>query len=483
MKTALTALWLTMLMVVPTWAAEDFTGTKEVRLIHGDLGSPKAKTVVITDKAKIEKLVATIKLEKKVPCACDHIQHAVFVTAAGEITVSLCDHCFDVGKATYRMPPEFYKLYMAYWQEASARQPSDSHQRGEGGKAVAQPAYTSYYTGQITAIGKGTLNLHVLRGHSGIIHPVNVDKKTVVVLLDGKAGELSDLKVGQWIKVYWNLEPSDPKQQRIVKIEPGMPWWAAQRLADLEKNVGAVEISLMVFIGQIEQDGVTIRYSGPGDLEELHLVGPDHPGGYKEPFQARLQSDEMAKLLRHLAFEGFLAGAMDNGQKDATLKPPATPYLKLSVGKFYAYLAWGPDTIKRLKGMKAVVREPAARKIEGLLGTVEKQIAAVQKPMDEKRAATAEVVVRGMLESDAAGSGKGGWPTYTLTVSQVFKTPKDVKIEVGQKLTVKTIKEFSGPVTLYLVFDKDQKFYRLQDPYGERGFSHVEPGKPTMGGR
>ena len=104
MKTLFTLLSMAMALPAPAWAAEDFTGTKEVRLIHGDLGSPKAKTVVITDKAKIEKLVATIKLEKKVPCACDHIQHAVFVMGAGEITVSLCDHCFDIGKAASTCP-------------------------------------------------------------------------------------------------------------------------------------------------------------------------------------------------------------------------------------------------------------------------------------------------------------------------------------------------------------------------------------------
>jgi hypothetical protein len=98
---------------------------------------------------------------------------------------------------------------------------------------------------------------------------------------------------------------------------------------------------------------------------------------------------------------------------------------------------------------------------------------ATAKLMDESKAATAEVVVRGTLEADAASLGRGGWPTYTMTVAQVYKTPKDVKIDVGQKLTVKTIKELTGMVTLYLVFDKDQNRYRLQDPYGERGFSHV----------
>lgn len=120
MRPILVTLGLALALACPVWAAEDFTGTKEVRLIHGDLGSSKAKTVVITDKAKIAKLVATIKLEKKEPCACDHIDHTVFVKDKGQITVSLCDHCLDIGKNTYRMPPEFYKLYMAYTQEASA---------------------------------------------------------------------------------------------------------------------------------------------------------------------------------------------------------------------------------------------------------------------------------------------------------------------------------------------------------------------------
>ena len=67
MKSLAIAVSLLVLVATSTSAAEDFTGTKEVHLIHGDLGSPKAKTIVITDRAKIAKLVATIKLEKKEP--------------------------------------------------------------------------------------------------------------------------------------------------------------------------------------------------------------------------------------------------------------------------------------------------------------------------------------------------------------------------------------------------------------------------------
>ena len=41
------------------------------------------------------------------------------------------------------------------------------------------------------------------------------------VLLSGKPEKLGDLKVGQWIKAYWIPDPNNPKQQKIVKIEPG----------------------------------------------------------------------------------------------------------------------------------------------------------------------------------------------------------------------------------------------------------------------
>jgi hypothetical protein len=120
MKFCFLPLCLATAMTAPALRAQDFAGTKELRLVHGDLGSPQAKIVVVKDKAKIEKLLGTIKLVRKNPSACDHIQHAVFVKEKGEITVSLCEHCFDVGKNTYVMPPDFYKLYTAYWEEGSA---------------------------------------------------------------------------------------------------------------------------------------------------------------------------------------------------------------------------------------------------------------------------------------------------------------------------------------------------------------------------
>jgi hypothetical protein len=189
-----------------------------------------------------------------------------------------------------------------------------------------------------------------------------VDEKTEVVLLNGQAGKVSDLKIGQWIRAYWNPDPSDPKQQRIVKIEPSMPSWAVQRLADLEKSVGSLEVAVRVFI------------NGKGDEEELHLLGPDNEGGYKEPFFARLTKDDMAKLLRYLAVEGFLADAMDGAAGDGKLPLPAPPYVRLAVGKFYQAVSWTPDTVRRLEGIKAVLPDKAAAKMSGLLAKVREKV-------------------------------------------------------------------------------------------------------------
>lgn len=136
MNASFTTVLLAIAAAAPAWTAEDFTGTKELRLIQGDLGSPKAKTVVVTDKAKIEKLLGAIKLTEKEPSVCDHINHALFVKDGGQVTVSLRDHCFDVGKNTYVMPPEFYKLYMALVQEASAATPADKASRPGPSKEV-----------------------------------------------------------------------------------------------------------------------------------------------------------------------------------------------------------------------------------------------------------------------------------------------------------------------------------------------------------
>ena len=95
------------------WAApeEAFAGTTKIVLVKDLEKDPAKKSVEIADAGEIAKVLATIKLKAKEPCLCDHIERAVFTTPKGDVSVSLCDHCFDFGGKTYKMPVEFYALF------------------------------------------------------------------------------------------------------------------------------------------------------------------------------------------------------------------------------------------------------------------------------------------------------------------------------------------------------------------------------------
>ena len=80
--------------------------------------------------------------------------------------------------------------------------------------AVQRPNYTLYY---IHSIGNGTLVVHSCLTPTQFT--VNTDEQTVVIRLDGTTGKLSDLKVGQWVKLYRKGDRNDSEHQQIVKIE------------------------------------------------------------------------------------------------------------------------------------------------------------------------------------------------------------------------------------------------------------------------
>lgn len=94
-----------------------FAGTTKIVLEKDLQKGPAKKTAEIVDAAEIAKFVAAVKLQTKNPCACEHIQSAVFTTPARAVTVSLCDHCFDFDGKTYAMPAGFYKLFNEHFEE------------------------------------------------------------------------------------------------------------------------------------------------------------------------------------------------------------------------------------------------------------------------------------------------------------------------------------------------------------------------------
>ena len=251
---------------------------------------------------------------------------------------------------------------------------------------ATQPNEFSSYNCQIMAIGNGTLEVHFLRGHNGIIHSVNVDEKTVVVLLNGKHGKLSDLTVGQLAKLFWVADPNSPRQQRIVRIEGllvGVDWW-------LEK-VAVLEVGLMVNTN----DKVS-------EEDTLWFIPPDFYFHPHEAFTVVLKKDEMTTLLGHVQLDGLLP------LEDT----PAPPYLELAIGmgctdRWSARLT--PETLQWLEGVRTDLPEQAAKKLDLLLAKVRKQIGvstsqpATQPALDlSDPKVTLETALKAIRAGDAA---------------------------------------------------------------------------------
>ena len=77
-------------------------------------------TLSVVDTNEVRLLLSEIEIQNKEPCACAHMNLAVFQKPGGEIRVSFCDHCFDVLADTnaptgharfYKMPKRFYSGY------------------------------------------------------------------------------------------------------------------------------------------------------------------------------------------------------------------------------------------------------------------------------------------------------------------------------------------------------------------------------------
>jgi hypothetical protein len=68
-------------------------------------------TIVIVDKVEIARLTKLIVLRPKAVCGCMHLDEVTFEKGKSRINVHFCDHCFDIGNVSYRMPGAFHAAY------------------------------------------------------------------------------------------------------------------------------------------------------------------------------------------------------------------------------------------------------------------------------------------------------------------------------------------------------------------------------------
>ena len=67
----------------------------KITFIQNSFGGTNS-TLSFTDTDEVRLLLSAIQLQKKEPCACAHVNLAVFHKLGGEVRVSFCEYCFDV---------------------------------------------------------------------------------------------------------------------------------------------------------------------------------------------------------------------------------------------------------------------------------------------------------------------------------------------------------------------------------------------------
>ena len=115
---SLLAVIFTIISVVADDIDAKFEDIIEIEFKH-HIG--KKEKISIKDKEQIAKILKTIVLEKKLPCACEHTWIVLFKKEKSQIYVHFCDHCFDIqdkGKNyLYKMPKAFYKKFKKLLKE------------------------------------------------------------------------------------------------------------------------------------------------------------------------------------------------------------------------------------------------------------------------------------------------------------------------------------------------------------------------------
>jgi len=354
-------------------AAGEFGGIAEIRLSRGVPGSPTAEAVTIKEPATINELVATIKLEKKNPCACLHLESAVFVKDTGEIKVSLCDHCFDFDGKTHVMPAGFYALFQ---------------------KALPQTVYlrspitveSVFADGTIARVWPDKIELSVPeREVPEPLRPV-INAKTVITV-DGEPARPADLRVGMAAHVVFEEEkPSDGRiaTDTAKEIKARSAPEVQERGLQLERDADHFVLELRYF-GRQDKPYYNIRFGGS-------QAQMPEKGGFV--LSAQLKDEQVRRLVAHLAVEGFLAAARDVRFKE--MKQPAGPcYVMTARAKdveLWEELPWSMAMLRRFDALRTVLGADAnaAKALDIFLG----RMAGHRREWERNAVPPATVVLR-----------------------------------------------------------------------------------------
>jgi hypothetical protein len=80
--------------------------------------SGQGRKVVLEKPEQIRALLSCGTLVKEPPCRCAHLEMVTFHGKQGNVTASICEHCFDILNGNkvdcFSMPPGFYALFQEH---------------------------------------------------------------------------------------------------------------------------------------------------------------------------------------------------------------------------------------------------------------------------------------------------------------------------------------------------------------------------------
>jgi len=164
-----------------------------------------------------------------------------------------------------------------------------------------------------------------------------------------------------WMPLLYAGHPL-PKGAELASPDPKTGAQVKQRYEQLKKSLGRFTLDLR-YLGDQDKPFYNLTLRGPALLLDEK----------RPPFSPAVQitREQAAKIIEHLASDGYLARAGNQANKD--LKAPAGPTYGLFVRgpdglELYEYLGWDLNMLRRLEALRTVLEGDAAKKMALLLG-------------------------------------------------------------------------------------------------------------------
>lgn len=191
-------------------------------------------------------------------------------------------------------------------------------------------------------------------------------KFTVVAMLEAPPRTPEQLAAAKIADAWSGRAVSKPIE---VRLPPDGK--AAERAAQLKANLDQFRLSLWAlgaWDGKHVNLTLTVPVDAPADHSPLEDAGPQRE--HETRTVVRISKEQAAKIIEHLAAEGFLGRADRVGRIDRRLAGPAVTfnvYDGPGPQRYFELIGWRPELLQRLDALRQVLDGEAGKALDGLL--------------------------------------------------------------------------------------------------------------------